>query len=112
MGSENQQYLDQLQGVDLTISESAIEHLGEIMGKDLWRTPTEEEIQIAKRWVESPLKRGLERVSALVIAKAGGEVFVNWMKNRVERIDKGNSGTYEWEVGFFLFTSRFGSEVD
>ena len=94
------QYLDQLQGVELGISESAIDHLGKVMKKDLWEPASEEEIRRAREWIHSPIKNEFEKIFALIIAKMGGRYFVETAKRQVERID-GNDGYYRWEVGFF-----------
>jgi lipopolysaccharide/colanic/teichoic acid biosynthesis glycosyltransferase len=100
MSVDCEQYSDQLQNVDLEISERALKHLGCIMKKNLWEPASYEEIRRAREWIHSPLKRNMEKIFGLIIAKAGGQYFIEWARRKIERID-GKDGFYRWEVGFF-----------
>lgn len=111
MNLDNEKYLEQLKVPDLEVSERAIDYLSKVMNRNLWRTPSDEELQKSRDWIHSPIKREFEKISALIIAKAGGEYFVEWAKRKIEQID-GEDGFYRWEVGFFslpddLTTSSF-----
>lgn len=94
------QHIDKINGLDLEISEKAIVSLFEIMGKDCLEPATDSEIRKSQEWLKSSTKQTFDKVFALIVAKTGGEYFVEWAKDRVEKID-GNEGFYHWQVGFF-----------
>ena len=123
MNTELRRYIGQLKGVDLEVSENALNHLSSVMKRDLWKTPSEEGLRKAKEWMHSPLKRNFEKTLALLVVMAGGKLFVEWAERKIEKIDQ-EDGVYRWEVGFFnlpedsktssfkIRTMRVGSETE
>jgi lipopolysaccharide/colanic/teichoic acid biosynthesis glycosyltransferase len=95
-----EQHIEKINNLDLEVSEKAMKNLSNILGKDLWEPASEVEINRSQDWLKSPTKHSIDKVFALIIAKSGGEYFVKWAKNRVEKQD-GNDGFHHWQVGFF-----------